>query len=574
MRNSDVARMFYEIADLLELQRISFKPQAYRRAASAIEQLEVDVEDVVREGKHKDIPGVGVAIAKKIEEIVQTGKLEYLDTLKAEVPPGLLELLTVPDVGPKTAMQLYRELGVSSVDELKKAAEEQKLRSLKGFGAKAEERILAGIRTLESAGGRSLLGEALPVARAYLSYLEDKLPSDMMSVCGSLRRGKDTIGDIDILVGSDDPDTVTKAFVSYDLISDVSASGPTKSSVRLQNAMQVDLRVVERSSYGAALQYFTGSKEHNVQIRRIGVERGLKVNEYGVFERDTDNVVAADSEEAVYEAVGLPWIPPELREDSGEIDAAKNGNLPSLVERSDVRGDFHIHTEWSDGSDSVEGVVEAAAAREYDFLAITDHSASLTIANGLSPDRLKKQVKEIRLVADKYADSIAVLAGSEVDIKPDGSLDFASSLLKELDVVIASIHSKLKMGKAEMTARIVKAMESGDVDIIGHPTARIIGRRDPIDVDMQKLFEVAAENGVAMEVNAFPDRLDLRDAHCRLAKEFDVPVAIGTDAHSVRHLDYLEFGIITARRGWLEARDVLNTFEPDLMMAKLGGGRR
>lgn len=573
MGNSDVARMFYEIADLLELQGVAFKPQAYRRAAAAIEQLDVDIADAVRKGSHKDIPGVGKAIAEKIEEIVETGELAYLHKLKAEVPSGLLDIMAIPDVGPKTAMQLCRELGISSVAELKEAAESHRLRPLKGFGAKTEERILLGIRTLESSGGRTLLGEALPCARAYLAHLKERLPSDTMSICGSLRRGRDTIGDIDILVGSEDPDAVTEAFISYSLVSQVVASGSTKSSVRLENGLQVDLRVVVPSSYGAALQYFTGSKEHNVVVRRIGVERGLKVNEYGVFERDTDGLVAGGSEEAVYEAVGLPWIPPELREDSGEIDAARNGELPSLVDPSDMRGDFHVHTEWSDGADSIETVVAGAAKRGYEFVAITDHSQSLTIANGLSPEKLRRQIKEVRRVGAEYADRITVLAGSEVDIKANGTLDFPSSLLKELDVVIASVHSKMKMPKADMTARISKALASGEVDILGHPTARIIGRRDPVEVDLQKVLEAAADNGVAMEINAFPDRLDLKDVHCRLAKENGVPVAIGTDSHSVRHLEYLEFGIITARRGWLEKSEVLNTFGKDEMRERLSGRR-
>jgi DNA polymerase (family 10) len=571
MGNSDVARIFYEIADLLELQGVSFKPQAYRRAAAAIEQLEVDIADAVRDGRHKDIPGVGKAIAEKIEEIVETGELAYLDRLKAEVPSGLLDIMAIPDVGPKTAMQLYRELGISSVAELKEAAENERLRSLKGFGAKTEGRILLGIRTLESSAGRTLLGEALPAARAYIAHLRERLRSDRMSICGSLRRGRDTIGDIDILVGSDDPDAVTDAFVSYGLVSQVAVSGSTKSSVHLESGLQVDLRVVQPSSYGAALQYFTGSKEHNVLIRRIGVERGLKVNEYGVFERDTDRLVAGDTEEAVYDALGLPWIPPELREDSGEIDAARKGELPSLVDPSDIRGDFHVHTDWSDGADSIEAVVTAAAERGHGFVAITDHSQSLAIADGLSPEKLRRQMEEVRRVGDKYADQITVFAGSEVDIKADGTLDYPPPLLEELDLVIASIHSKMKMPKADMTERISKALASGYVDILGHPTARIIGRRDPIAVDLQKVLEVAADNHVAMEINAFPDRLDLRDIHCRLAKEHGVPLAIGTDSHSVRHLEYLEFGIITARRGWLEKGDVLNALEPDEIRERLSG---
>ncbi|UCE91372.1 MAG: DNA polymerase/3'-5' exonuclease PolX [Methanobacteriota archaeon] len=573
MGNPDVARIFYEVADLLELQGVSFKPQAYRRAAAAIEQLEVDIADAVREGRHKEIPGVGAAIAKKIEEIVDTGRLAYLDELKSEVPAGLLEVLMIPDVGPKTAMQLHRELGISSVAELKEAVESHRLQSLKGFGAKTEERILLGIRTLESSGGRTLLGEARPVARAYLAHVMACVPDVPASICGSLRRGRDTIGDIDILVASDSPDEVSEAFASYGLVSEVLARGSTKSSVLLQNGLQVDLRVVEASSYGAALQYFTGSKEHNVIVRKIGVERGLKVNEYGVFERGTERPVAGDSEESVYEALGLPWIPPELREDAGEVSAALDGKLPSLVDASDIRGDFHIHTDWSDGSDTIEEIASAAANLGYEFVAITDHSQSLTIANGLSPEKLRRQLGEIGRVGDKHADDITVFSGSEVDIKPDGSLDFPSSLLRELDVVIASIHSKMKMPKADMTKRMTKALESGDVDILGHPTARIIGRREPVEVDLEEIFEVAADAGVAMEVNAFPDRLDLRDVHCRLAKEHGVPVAIGTDSHSVRHLEYLELGTITARRGWLEKGDVLNTFRPNDIRKRLSGRR-
>ena len=571
MGNSDVARIFYEIADMLELQGVSFKPQAYRRAASAIEQLEIDIEDAVRDGRHKEIPGVGAAIAKKIEEIVETGRLSYLDKLKAELPPGLLDILTVPDVGPKTAMLLFRELGISSVADLKEAAESHRLRALKGFGARAEERILQGIRTLEASGGRTLLGEALPVARAYLKHLTDEFPSAQASICGSLRRGRETIGDLDLLIASEEPDPVVETFASYDLVSTVLAKGSTKSSVRLQNGLQVDLRVVAPSSYGAALQYFTGSKEHNVVIRKIGVERGLKVNEYGVFERDSERPVAGEAEDAVYESLGLQWIPPELREDAGEVAAAREGKLPALIDQSDVRGDFHVHTEWSDGSDSIETVVSAAASRGYEFVAITDHSQSLTIANGLSPEKLRKQIKEVRRIGEVYADRMMVLSGSEVDIKPDGALDYPPSILDELDMVIASVHSKMKMPKAEMTRRITNALESGHVDILGHPTARIIGRRNPVELDMEEVLQVAADTGVAMEINAFPDRLDLRDVHCRLAKEFGVPVAIGTDSHSIRHLEYLELGIITARRGWLGKQDVLNTLSPGEIRRRLSG---
>lgn len=573
MNNSEVAQVFYEIADILELQGVSFKPQAYRRAASAIEQLDIGIEQAVAEGQHKEIPGVGDAISKKIEELVGTGKLEYLEKLRAEVPPGIIEMLRIPEVGPKTAMLLRRELGISSVQELKEAAAEHRLRTIRGFGEKTEERILEGIRVLESRGSRMLLGEALPIAEAFIDHLRRRLSIDSISVCGSLRRGKETIGDIDILVGTRSPGVVTKEFVGYDAVEKVLLSGPTKSSVQIQNGIQVDLRVVEPESYGAALQYFTGSKEHNVQVRKIGVESGYKVNEYGVFERDSGDRVAGDTEEDVYGALGLGLVPPELREDSGEIAAALSGELPDLVKASEIRGDLHVHSDWSDGSDPIESIVAEAERRKYSFIAITDHTESLAIANGLSPDRLRRQVDAIRRIQEQYGDSLKVLAGAEVDIRADGSLDLPSSILKDLDIVIASVHSRMKMEIEEMTDRIVKAIDTGWVDILGHPTCRIIGRRDPIRMDMARVLDAAHEANVAMEINSFPDRLDLRDVHCRMAKEHGVSLAIGTDAHSVRHLDYLRLGIITARRGWLETESLLNAMGSDELTRRIHGRR-
>ncbi len=573
MRNTEIAQVFYEIADLLELQGVPFKPQAYRRAASAIEQIEVDIEQAVDEGRHRDIPGVGAAIARKIEELVATGELDYLKKLRAETPPGLVEMLSIPDVGPRTAMLLHRELGISSVDELKEAASNHRLRGLRGFGERTEEKILQGIGVLESRGGRILLGEALPVAEAYVEHLRSCLSIESISICGSLRRGRETIGDIDILVGSGDLEGVTSAFVGYPAVEKVLVSGSTKSSVEIQGGLQVDLRVVELESYGAALQYFTGSKEHNIRIRRIGVEKGLKVNEYGVFERNSDRRVAGGSEHEVYESLGLTFVSPELREDSGEIDASRSGELPELVDASDVRGDLHVHSDWSDGSDSIDAIAAAAARRHYSFIAITDHTESLTIANGLTPERLMKQVDAIRRAQESQGGGIQVLAGTEVDIKADGSLDLPSSVLKELDIVVGSVHSRMKMDSREMTDRITNAMESGLVDVVGHPTGRIIGRRDPVKLDIQRVFEVAREADVAMEINAFPDRLDLRDVHCRLAKELGVTVAIGTDSHSIRHLDYLRLGIITARRGWLSKERVLNAMNSDELKRRLHGRR-
>ncbi|MDH3365706.1 MAG: DNA polymerase/3'-5' exonuclease PolX [Thermoplasmata archaeon] len=573
MRNEDVAAVFYEIADILELQGIAFKPQAYRRAASAIEQLDVEIASAVASGTHREIPGVGEAIAKKIEELVRTGSLDYLERLRAETPPGLLEIMSVPDIGPKTAMILVHDLGVSSLGELKEAALAGKVKKLKGFGERTEERILSGIKTLESKGRRAFLGEALPVARAYVEYLMGRIRLDLIDVCGSLRRGKETIGDMDILVGWDNAPAVTDAFTQYERVDEVIVSGATKTSVRLAGGFQADLRIVERSSYGAALQYFTGSKEHNVLIRKMGIEKGLKVNEYGVFERDSNRKLAGDTEDGVYEALGLPWIPPELREDAGEIDAALRGALPTLLEPSDVKGDLHVHSEWSDGADSIDDIVSAAAAKGHKFVAITDHTQSLSIANGLSPEKVLAQIEAVRKAEERSEGGVRAFAGSEVDILADGSLDLPPSVLRELDVVIASVHSRLKMEPKEMTARLVAAIESGEIDIVGHPTGRIIGRRDPASIDLEKVFESARENGVMMEINAFPDRLDLRDAHCRMAKDNGVMMTIGTDAHSLRHLDYLEFGIITARRGWLEKSDVLNTLDPAKVEKKLRGRR-
>ncbi len=574
MDNDDVAAIFYEIADILELQGVAFKPQAYRKAARSIEALEEDLAKVAREKRLKDLPGIGEAIAEKIEEILRTGGLSYLKTLRAQMPAGLLELLHVPDVGPKTAMLLHRELGVSSVSELKQAVLDHRLRGLKGFGEKSEERILHGIRTLESKGERTLLGEAYPVAEAYVEHLRSSQSLSRISVAGSLRRGKETVGDIDLLVGDDEPGRVMDAFVSYPEVSEVLMKGPTRSSVRLANGLQVDIRAVEVASYGAALQYFTGSKEHNVALRGIGVKTGLKLNEYGVFERGSDKRVAGATEEDVYAALGLPWIPPELRENNGEIDAAREGRLPELVDMEAVRGDFHVHTDWSDGVNSIDGMVEAAVGKGYDFIAITDHSQSLKITHGLTPDRLLEQVKAVRKAEERAGAKIRVLAGSEVDIKADGSLDFDKDVLKELDFVVGSVHSRFRMSKGEMTERLVAAVGSGWIDVLGHPTGRLIGERDPYEFDLETVLSAAERTEVCMEVNSYPNRLDLNDAHCRLAKEHGVRVAIGTDAHRADEMDFLRLGVITARRGWLGQKDVANTMRRDKVDAWLRRRRR
>ena len=574
MDNKEVAAVFDEIADLLDLQGVAFKPVAYRRAARNIDSLEGDINKLASEGELEEIPGVGENMAKKIDELVKTGKLGYLDRLRAEVPKGLVELLRVPEVGPKTAVVLHEELGISSIEQLKDAVLNHRLHSIKGFGEKTEERILQGIRALESKGGRTLLGVALPVAEAYVHYLRERQSLDMISIAGSLRRGKETVGDIDILVGDDEPASIMDAFVEYPDVKDTLMKGPTKSSVRLQNGLQVDIRAVETKSWGAALCYFTGSKEHNVTMRGMGVKMGLKLNEYGLFERDSGKLVAGATEEEVYKTLGLRYVEPELRENSGELEASREGKLPKLVEESQVRGDLHVHTNWSDGGDKIEDVVEAAISRGYEYVAITDHSQSLRIANGLSPERLRRQIDAVRKAEESAAGRIMVLCGSEVDIKADGSLDFPRELLKELDVVVGSVHSGFKKEKDEMTKRVVSAISSGMMDILGHPTGRLIGQRNPYQIDLDKVFEAAKSSGVCLEVNSFYDRLDLSDVNCRLAKDAGVRVALGTDSHSVEQMDYMRYGLITARRGWLEADDVVNTARGKTIVKELHGGRR
>jgi DNA polymerase (family 10) len=574
MDNSGVAAIFYEVADILDLQGVAFKPNAYRRAARSIEALEEDISKLAEEGRLVEIPGVGESVAKKIQEIIETGRLSYLEKLRQQIPQGLLRILEIPEVGPRTAMLLNRELGIENIDQLKKAAEEHRLRSLKGFGEKSEEKILQGIKTLESKGTRMLLGEAYPIGAAYVEYLKSRVSVERVSVGGSLRRGKDTVGDIDILVGEDNPLEVMEVFASYPLVQAILMKGPTKSSVVLKSGIQVDIRVVETRSWGAALVYFTGSKDHNVAIRSIGVQLGLKLNEYGVFERDSGKMIAGATEEDVYRALGLRWIPPEIREAGGEIEAARADRLPVLVGPSDVKGDLHTHTDWSDGSESIETLMQNSISRGYEYVAVTDHSQSLKIANGLSPERLKKQLVALEKAERRLDGKLKVLKGTEVDIKPDGSLDFSRSVLKDLDIVIGSVHSRFKMDRQEMTKRIMTAIESGEVDILGHPTGRLIGERDPYEVDLEKVFSAAKSSGVCMEINSFPNRLDLRDVHCRLAAQMGVKVAIGTDAHRSEQMDYIKFGVITARRGWLEKESVLNSLGAKALLSRLRRRRR
>ena len=563
MKNQVIANIFYQIADMLDIKgEIEFKSRAYRKAAQIIETLEEDLEDVYkREGKEglRKIPGIGEGLAKKIAELIETNKLQYFENLKKEIPESIIQLMNIPSLGPKKVAVLYKKLGITNVEQLKKACEEGKLRGLDGFGEITERNILRGIEMLKGAKERVLLGVAFEDGTRYVDYLKKNPHIKKVSIAGSLRRMKETIGDIDILAVSDNADDVMEYFVNYPNVREVLAKGRTKSSIILDDGLQVDLRVVEDKSYGAALQYFTGSKSHNIKLRTIGIKKGLKINEYGVFDKDTDKYIAGRTEEEVYKSLGLPYIEPELREDRGEIEAAQKGRLPKLVKYDEIKGDFHVHSNWSDGLNSIEDIVRYALKLGYRFIAITDHSQSLKVAGGLTEKQLRDKRKEIEMIQEKYPD-IKIFFGTECDIKADGKLDYSNDLLDEFDIVCAAIHSKFKMSEKEMTERIINAIQNEYVKILAHPTGRLIGKRDAYEVDLEKVIDAAVENNVLLEINAFPDRIDLNDINIRIAKEKGAKFTIGTDAHAVDHLRFIRFGVAAARRGWLEKKDVLNTY--------------
>ncbi len=557
MTNREVAEILYQIADMLEIKgEVIYKAMAYRRAADNILNLGRDINEVWREGKLREIPGVGKSLAEKLDELLRTGRLEYYEQLKEEIPPGVVAMLAIPEVGPKTAKLLFEKLGLTSVAEVERAAREGKLRTLPGLGEKSERKILAGIEALHRRSERIPLGTAWPVAQEILAALRQVRGVVQAEAAGSLRRMRATVGDIDLLVASADPEPVMDRFVSLPLVAEVSLRGPTKCTVILQNGLQVDLRVLPPERYGSLLQYFTGSKDHNVALRELALKQGLSLSEYG-FKRDGEEILCP-REEDVYHTLGLEWIPPELRENRGEIEAAGRGQLPKLVELGDIQGDLHVHTNWSDGAASLEEMARAARARGYRYLVISDHTKSLGVARGLTPERLRQQRAEIERLNATFGD-FRILQGAEVEIKADGSLDFPDEVLAELDVVIASVHSGLRQERERITARLVSAMRNPHVDIIGHPSGRILGQREASAVDMDELLRVAAETGTCLEVNAQPVRLDLDDVHIRRAIEMGVKLAINTDAHSVGGLDVMRYGVATARRGWAEAKDVINT---------------
>lgn len=555
-KNKEVAEVFDRIADILDiLEDNRFKIRAYRNAARNLNELGDDIEAIAERNELAGIPGIGKDLAGKIKEYIEHDKITYYEELKEKVPEGLVALLDIQGLGPKTLAKLFKELQVKNLEDLQKAIEGERILKLEGMGQKKVQDIKRGIQILKESAERTPLGVVLPMAETLISEISKISGTEGTIAAGSLRRMKETIGDIDILTMADNGQKVIRAFTKLPFAKEVLASGDTKGSIIIQNGIQVDLRVVGPESYGAALLYFTGSKAHNVKLRTIALKKGLKINEYGIFRGDEK--LAGETEKEIYRILGLDWIPPEIREDKGEIETALDGRLPKLVELSDIKGDVHMHSKWSDGKSSIEEMALKAKELGYEYIAITDHSPSSRIAGGLSVERLYEKKKEVEAV-NKKLKGIKILMGSEVDIKSDGSLDYPDEVLKDIDLVIASVHSGFKMDRETMTMRIVKTLQNPFVHVLGHPTGRLIGERDPYQVDIDRVIKTAKELGKAIEVNSFYLRLDLNDINVSKAVDMGVRIAISTDSHHTDHLGMMMLGVATARRGWAEKKDVLN----------------
>ncbi len=573
MKNQEIAKIFYEIANYLEMEGVAFKPYAYKRVANALGALEENVEDIYKQGGLKGlekIPGVGKNIALKIEEYLKTGKIKYYEKLKKETPFSLEEIIAVEGMGPKQARILYQKLKIKNLKDLEKAANAHKIASLFGFGEKTEKNILEGIAFLKKSKGRFLLGKILPVAKEILENLKRLKEVKKINLAGSVRRMKETIGDIDILAVSKNPSKLMDFFVSQPAVIKIWGKGSTKSSIRVKDGFDIDLRVVPAKSYGSALQYFTGSKEHNIATRKIAINRGLKLNEYGVFRGK--KMIAGKTEKEVYKAIGLLWIPPEMRENEGEVEAALKGNLPRLINYNDIKGDLHCHSNWNGGANPIREMAKAAREMGYQYLGISDHTKFLRIEHGLDEKQLSRQRKEIDKLNSKFKRNLSgsslrvqqnskfrVLQGAETNILNDGSIDVKDEALRKLDYAIAGIHSSFKMERDKMTERIIRAMKNPNINIIAHPTGRIIKRRDEYQIDFDKILRAAKEFRVILEINSHPERLDLKDTYIRRAKEAGIKMAINTDSHHKDQLVLIEFGISQARRGWAEKKDIINT---------------
>ncbi len=571
MRNRDIADIFATIADMLAIRGDQIhRVLAYRRAAESITELGRDINQVYEEGTLTEIPGIGKTLADKIEEMLTTGKLAFYDRLAQEIPPTLVEMLRVEGLGPKRVKQIYDSLGITTLAELTEAAQAGKLRELPGLGSKSEAKLVAAIEALSRHGdGLTPLGDAWPLAREILAVLADLPGVTKTAVGGSLRRMRETIGDIDLLVAADESAHIMDTFVNLPQVESVSGHGPTKSSVVLLNGVQVDLRVLPAERWGTLLSYFTGSKNHNVRLRELALKQGLSLNEHAFTPEDGRPEILCATEEEVYATLGLPYILPTLREDTGEIEAAQNGRLPHVVQLQDVIGDLHMHTTWSDGRLSVLEMAQAAKAQGLHYIAITDHSVSLGIANGLSVERLRQQAAEVRAANEALGPDFRVLQGTEMEIKADGSLDYPDEVLAELDFVIACLHTSLSQPRDQVTQRVLNAMRNPHVDMIAHPTGRLLPDRMGADLDMDKVLQTAVATQTILEINANPQRLDLRDNHVRRAVELGAKIAINTDAHHADHFAFRHYGVAVAQRGWASPEAVVNTWPLPRLLAFL-----
>ena len=558
MKNIEIAALLNEIADYLEFRNEPFKVRAYRKAALMINGLSEDIWQIWKDNKLKELPGIGEGIAKKIDDYLKNNKSKYLDELKKKTPVDMEQLGAIEGIGPKTIMRLYRELKVKNVKDLEKAAKEGKIQKIEGLGPVAEKNILKSIAFAKNSSKRVPLGFALRGAEEIVSTLKTLKEVKRVNIAGSARRMKETIGDIDILVTSKNPAKVIEFFAKMPNVAQVLAKGDTKSSVRLKEGIQADLRVVDDKIFGAALLYFTGNQQHNIILRRIAIERGLKLSEYGLFDRKNNRLIAGKTEDEVYKKLGLDYIEPEIREDESEIELAQRHMLPKIVGYGDLKGDLQMHTKWSDGSNTVEEMALAAKKLGHEYICITDHTGRLTIANPLNEKRILQQKKEIDKV-NKKIKGITVLHGTEVNITENGTLDMNGRILKQFDIVVGAIHSGFKNSKEKITMRMIKAMQNENVDIIAHPTGRLITKREPYEIDLDQVFDEAKKTGTVMEINSYPERMDLKDTHVRAAIKKGVKLVISTDAHTTDQLRFVKLGIGTARRGWAKKEDVINT---------------
>ncbi len=571
MKNREVAEMFYKVADMLAIRGDQIhRILAYRRAAESIEGLGRDINQIYEEGTLIDIPGIGKTLAEKIEEMLTTGHLEFYERLSEEIPPSLVDMLRVEGLGPKRVKQVYDTLGVTTIEELSVAAQAGKLRDLPKMGEKTEAKLIAAIEALSRHGDdRTPIGEAWPLAQEILSVLAELPGVEKTAVAGSLRRRRESIGDIDLLVAAEESEHIMNTFVNLPQVESVSGHGGTKSSVILLNGMQVDLRVLPPQRWGTLLSYFTGSKNHNVRLRELALKQGLSLNEHAFTPEDGSPEILCETEEVVYATLGLPYILPTLREDTGEIEAALNGRLPQVIQLADIISDLHMHTTWSDGKLSVLEMAQVAKAQGLQYIAITDHSQSLGIANGLDEERLWQMVDDVQTVNEQMGPDFRVLYGTEMEIKADGSLDYEDYILEELDFVIASLHTSLSQPREQVTQRMVNAMNNPHVDMIAHPTGRLLPDRPGADLDMEVVLKTAVSTGTILEINANPSRLDLRDSHVRRAVELGAKIAINTDAHRPEHFEFRHFGVAVGQRGWLPKEQVVNTWPLEQFLAYL-----